>query len=607
MKAPSALAGLILVTVAVLGLAADAAAEPAVFEEEEVVVTAKSVKTPVPQTLGFTEIITQQDIQEAGATQDSLAGALAANGQPVDENGANGPAALQLDGAPAGQTQVMVNGVAAQGGFSGQADLSAFPAIGVERIEIAHGPLSAMNGANALGGVVNVVTDLTGAARNRVALTEGAFQTGRFNLAMTRDDWGIAAGVSHSDGDRSRSGATGRYLLGQYDFLQEDDQYLRLYLQAFNKTAEDPGPESAPKARAEQSDANYALQLNGKRPWAGGDWEYKLYSQRWETEYDDPDAFRHDRYHSTVFGADAAGGYAWGGHEVQSGVSLKRTLFDIANTVYDGERTQEDWALFAQDTYSLNDRLWLVGGLRQEWSSDFDSPLLPRLGLVQTVNPDLTVKYGYGKAFRAPAPRELYGEGSWAVGNPALRPEDGERFDLSAEYRQGGSEWQINLFRTRLKDGISWVPVNPADLSAGYTWRNFAKGRADGVTVGWKRTWRQWITGRVDYHWLDRQDQGTDGVYRSNNFFGRHQLVLDLTLSQPRYDYGFSWRFVADRTSDGVELPDYDLIDLNFRYRFNPRLTLGVGCTNLTDRRYAIQKDYPMPGRSIQVTMEYFF
>ncbi len=597
--------GLFLVIAAVIGLAASAVAETPEYEEDEVVVTAAPLQPPPePQTLGMTEVITGPEVKQSGP--DNVAATLAADGQPVAQSGGSAPANLRLDGTEAGQTAVLINGMPLDDG-AGRFDLAEYPTVGVKEIAISHGPFAVGNGADALGGVANIVSDLTGGAesQNQVSFGGGSFGSSRLNLAVSQDRWGFAAGLHDSDGDRQRSGVSGGYFLGQYDFIQADQEYLRLYLQAFRKKAEVPGSEIAPKNDAEQLAEDYAIHLSGKRLWTDTTLEYNLYGQRWNQHYDEPG--EHDRYHGTGLGGDATGMYQWGDHAFQAGVSLKQSDLNGAN----GDHDQNAAALYAQDTYRMNSSFQWVGGLRQDWNSRDDSPLLPRLGLIQTVNDRLTVKYGYGKVFRAPSLAELYLDQplSGITSNPNLQAERGDRFDITAEYRQDQdrSVWQFNLFHNRLTDGISWVPLDLSQLAAGYKLTNFARTRTDGFSVGWQRRWLDRLSSRADYHWLSREDRGTDGAYRTNNFLGRNQFGLGLTFSQAQWDADLAWRLVWDRISVGVELPDYQLVDLNFHYRYNTKLSFSIGCTNLTDEHYAIQAGYPMPGRAFQLTMDYLF
>ncbi|HLO61348.1 MAG TPA: TonB-dependent receptor, partial [Azonexus sp.] len=76
--------------------------------------------------------------------------------------------------------------------------------------------------------------------------------------------------------------------------------------------------------------------------------------------------------------------------------------------------------LYAQDEWNFARDWTLTGGLRYDSYSDFGSTTNPRLALVWEVRQDLTAKLMYGTAFRAPSFVEQYATGNpVALGNPA--------------------------------------------------------------------------------------------------------------------------------------------------------------------------------------------
>lgn len=76
--------------------------------------------------------------------------------QGVDQRG--GASGISLQGLPAGRTLVLVDGRPVAGDTGGIVDLGQFPAAMLERIEIVEGPMSALYGSDALGGVINLIT-----------------------------------------------------------------------------------------------------------------------------------------------------------------------------------------------------------------------------------------------------------------------------------------------------------------------------------------------------------------------------------------------------------------------------------------------------------------
>ncbi len=66
---------------------------------------------------------------------------------------------LSIRGSTAGQVLVLIDGQRLNTAQSGEVDLSILPSDQVERVEVVRGGASAQYGADAVGGVVNIITD----------------------------------------------------------------------------------------------------------------------------------------------------------------------------------------------------------------------------------------------------------------------------------------------------------------------------------------------------------------------------------------------------------------------------------------------------------------
>jgi outer membrane receptor protein involved in Fe transport len=98
-------------------------------------------------------------------------------------------------------------------------------------------------------------------------------------------------------------------------------------------------------------------------------------------------------------------------------------------------------AAFVHDELQLRSWLWLTGGLRFDWFSDFGTTWNPRAAVVVRPHRTVSFKLLYGRAFRAPSFRDLYDEtgvsetagGLIIAGNPHLRPEVTDTAETSVE------------------------------------------------------------------------------------------------------------------------------------------------------------------------------
>jgi outer membrane cobalamin receptor len=573
----------------------------AMGEDPETVVTATRTPEKKSQTPGESDVVTKEEIKESEAT--FIDEVLMDNGYVISTNGGMSQVAtIQLDGCKSEQTLVLMNGVPMNTGLSGVVDISYLPTTGIERIEVAHGPLSSLYGSSAIGGVVNIITDLTGDPFAQFSMNTGSFHTNGLNLRFQEEKWGLAFGGNRTGGYRENSENRSYYLLGQYDIKETDEEYLKLYWQLMNKAGEDPGHIAFP-LQAERSEDNYGINLNGAHRLWGGRWEYKLFTQYLDYHYHDYGNSQYDRHETYHYGFDMAGSYNFGKHQLLPGLMIRRE--QLASTMC-GDRFRNDFGLFIQDSWQLHDRLKLVAGLRQDFYSDYASPLSPKFSLIVNVSEEVTLKLGYGKTFRVPTFGDLYWNEPGLIGNPNLKPEKGERYDLVGEWRRNQQSLSINIYRSKLWDGLDWQPIDPDAYYPDWHVVNVSKVHTQGVNIQWENQLFEILTARIGYNLLDKKgfDPLTQRYSQDLNHFGKHQFNLGLGLKYNQWTSQINWYYVANRNN---RLPDYNVVNLNMRYALSDGLRFSLDLDNLGDQEYEINQGYPMPERSFSLGITYEF
>src|SRR5688572_12388620 len=125
---------------------------------QRIVVTAARTEQPLPDALPSTRVITRSEIEATQASD--LPGLLRAlTSIDIAQSGPLGAqTSLFLRGADSRQTLVLVDGVPLVRADFGTASWQHLPLDQIERVEIVRGNLSSLYGAQAVGGVVQIVT-----------------------------------------------------------------------------------------------------------------------------------------------------------------------------------------------------------------------------------------------------------------------------------------------------------------------------------------------------------------------------------------------------------------------------------------------------------------
>lgn len=573
--------------------------------EEEVVVTAARLPLRQAETPGLTIVVDREAIRQS--TGKNLSTLIVEAGFPVSASGGDfAQASVQLGGFSANQSLVLFNGVPVNPGPVGEVDLSLFPAAVLARVEISRGPLSPLYGANAMGGVVNIETALSGEERSGFFLGGGSFNSGEMDLFLKRERWGLAAGGGSSAGYRPNSDAKKTYLSGEYSFRPAGKDNDRLVLQGhfLTKDAGIPGMISSPSG-GRQSDQRFILNLSGKNQTAKNLWEYRIFTQSWDNRY--KSEFGADRHRVEGHGAELSGRREAGNHILLAGISL---AYDDFSSTKSGQNNRSHGGVFLQDLWTLRRGLVLLTGLRWDVSSDYGAALSPRVNLIKNLTKNLSIKAGYGRAFRPPTVNELYwhedyGNPDWNMfGNPDLRPEKGESYDLTLHWQgRTGSTLTAGFYRSRLTDGIAWQQE-----ATGYIAQNVDRVKITGLDLRWERRTKNGYGGDIAYTWLNRQDWKAGTGYAKNTRLGEHRAAVGVTFTRGPWQVRTCWQLVAGRTPQwGQAMPDYGLLDTALIYRTRNGYDLKLAVNNLLDTAYEINAGYPMPGRNLEVSIYHAF
>ena len=512
-----------------------------------------------------------------------------------------GPAGQQTSlftrGTNSNQTLLLWNGIQLNDPYFGGANWQFVPLDGVERVEVARGPFSALYGSNAVGGVVQVLT--------------GSRQGGTVNLEGGEYGYkrgGIAAGGNLGS---ARFDVTGSVRRGGNEFVNDDfdsqegvaralwgigqGSSLGLLVRANDSKTGIPfsGAQVSPHRRISWQEREVAVPFRSER----GPWQVEAQLSR--TDFDN--AFRDpDDPYSQIADTESqatrgrAVGSWHGGEDLRISVGAETERLEV--TASSGTFTnldaasQRTWAAFGQASWGKGPvRLDL--GLRRDDNNVYGGQTSLRAGTVVKLGQDTLLRASYGEAFRAPSLGELFFPGS---GNPDLQPEDSQSYELGLEHTAGGWRFVLTGFESRVRNLIDFEFVTFTNVNIGR-----ARSRGVEAEVGF----RQGIfNASVNGTWLDAEDQDT-GLPLLRRPERSANLIL--TARPGPWTLNLVGRYVGDRADFDPETfgrtvnPSYTRVDLAARWRALAWLSPYARVENLTDEEYSQALGFPSPGRTL--------
>lgn len=562
--------------------------EPAVEVTAPVVVTGSRTERPLSEAPVATQVIGRAEIRESGAR--NVAELL--EEQPgvymAPSFAGSGP---ELQGLDSSYTLVLVDGQRAIGRIGGVIDLRRYPLEDIERIEIVRGASSALYGADALAGVINIIT-----RRSRRAL-EAQAEAGYGD--RHRVDLSGRVGASGGAGWSSLSGALHR--VDAYDLDPSDvttsgseiEQYeaalragrrigeaLELAAHAdYRYRAQDGVDESGGGAVLDRRNRTEEATFSLRPEWTPSA-ETKLSLRAGYSYF--RDQFMLDQRQGVALDEyqDTREQLAQGGAQLDTWLHPSHFTSVGVEGLYEhlrserlasGRGDRQRGAIYAQDEWTLLEGplLVLLPGARLDIDSDFGAYATPRLALRFDPTSALTLRASAGLGFRAPDFREQLlffenpGAGYVVVGNPDLEPERSRNVTLGAELHPLREVWlSVSLFRNDLSDMISTEIESTGDAAAAtrFRYENVRSAYTQGVEANLRLHPLGGLRLDFGYSFIDTKDEDLD---RPLSGRPRHRATLALTHREPSIGFETVWRaaligertFYEDTDGDGSEEP----------------------------------------------------
>ena len=607
------LAALVGASLAGTAYAADEAAIG--YEEKhtlsDTVVTAQRREKRDLDTPATTTIITAKDIEKAGYRNvfeaiDQQIGSTSTSYGETGQDFGFAAGRVTLRGYDRG-TLVMVNGVPMN--LKNYPSTENIPASMVERIEIVQGAASTLYGAEAMGGVVNIILkkptdgetefELSQTVGNYFKKSEATYTDDRVIVDVSREwlknrphsngfgidkiswvDWWVGKGK------RDRVGIIARLndeLTLNYNYL--DGNITRGGIR-YNKSGSVFVPTST-RYSYRYNDLRHTASLvyqgrdNGIHAVLG-------YNYRKVDGYNNLTGKKNDAnatMDSQIF--DIQKNWKFGQDSMVLGYSYKREGIDTPASNRTAMRGAN--SLYASYSKQFTPKFNFTLGMRGEWINDPEEDqrvFMPQFQTEYKFDPNTAWYTNIGKAFQMPTVDDSF---RYTHFNPTgLKPESGWTYETGIKLRRGNDTWKAAVYHMDMKNKIGWKYNMPTDEHYAV---NTGKFRNTGIEIEYAKRfndrWKLTVGGSISNPEVQNPDAADKAWVQDA---ARLQGLVRLDYQMAKWQANMNLKYLGDREytaqryGAAQDVPDKIQLNMNFIYTAGRYDKVTLGVYNLLDR-----------------------
>lgn len=533
----------------------------------------------------------------------------------------------------------------------------------IERIEVLKGPSSVLYGSDAMGGIVNVITKQASArpfdAEGGVAyIGSGNGFAEYLNVSGTLGRFSYILGGFNTDmrdlylSDHDRLGNTSYYSKGgnaQLSYAFTDDIKLTFKSEYFDLNARTATTDSGdyadftahiPKWRriknslglemtnlndylarisvsayVQSNDKDFNSQVSASGPYVTVDNDQDSYGGNLQLELSLGELF-----YLTL---------GWDGKEDKLSATTGAQINQYFSISYDDDDyKQSTHAAYALLDTFITDRLTFSAGVRWNYvktepgtttvfgsdhSSFSNTRFVGSAGLVYRAFDNAAFRLNWSQGYRVPNIQELYlttFTGEMQVGNPDLKPETSDNFEVGFRYDGPSLKADLALFYTRADDYIETYEISGMSYMRTYTYRNIASAESVGAEVNLSYAF-DYVTPYLDFTAMQRKyDTGTQRSYYTGTpkLKGRAGVRYEDSFRGLPFYGDFFLRFASQSRNDNLDGSSYFdsthyagyvtyNLQLGCAFGEEEQYKVYAGVDNILDRDYQTSELIKEPGR----------
>ncbi|MFD1197938.1 TonB-dependent receptor domain-containing protein [Brucella gallinifaecis] len=649
------------------GVNEDATAADGSIILKQIVVSASSVATELKDAPASISVVDQDKLQQRGSAD--ITEALRTVPGVNIGFGSDGTRGISMRGMGSGYTLILIDGKRVNAGLTTMrhynGDYNWIPIDAIERIEVVRGPMSTLYGSDAMGGVVNIITKKADQHWTG-SLTAEWNQPDNNGTGLQKKLSGYISGpIVPNELTFTAYGSLGRQKPADpndqngIEVARGIDDYeintKFTWTPTTNQTFEIEGGTGLEKYKPYLSEGQIDTNTEIRRTTGSfrhiGEWDFGTSTITGQIEHAVNKHDTTDRTGTAITGdtAISVNTYIldgklsmpldfWFEQDLTVGAEYRyENMKDPENLGKDntltgttGSPETSMWtaAVFLEDQIKLREDLKLTAGLRLDQHQEFGTHASPRVYLNYDLTEKLTLRAGWAQAFKAPNLRQLNpnwvqvsrGRGCGAVGgpcemvgNPDLKPETSNSFEVGAQYTDDLWEAGLTYFYNEIDDKITSARVASLILPDGTKYVqqvNIDKARTQGLEGGltiyphpdW--TWNNTFT-----YLFESKNLETGMPLSADPEYSVHtelswRVRENLNLIASMDFYGKQVDYTANpETLVAQNVSAYNITNFSFKYDPTDNFTLRAGVNNIFDKQPRTESNYAENGRSYFVSL----
>ncbi|WP_407409346.1 TonB-dependent receptor plug domain-containing protein [Acinetobacter sp.] len=486
-------------------------------------------------------------------------------------------ASVFLRGSNAAHTLILQDGMRSNTATVAGTNLHLIDSADIKQIEILKGPASVQYGTDAIGGVIQLIS--------QTPTTHGAFTSIELGENNT---YKSIVGVDAAE--------NGYYAQIRGQRLETDGE------QIISNQAKKAGfDQKGYSAKLGVDQDNFGLSAEFKENEGHGDYfsygaaqaydfTNRLYNLKgnlklnpnlvWETrlsKFEDEYAVVQSDYPSTVVTEqqELESNIQWQinpAHKLLAGVHYNKTEAESVNTFKDDN---DSTGYYVQHQYQ-NHVISTQAGVRLEDNQQFGSHTVGQVAARYHLSPASSIYANVGTAFRAPVVGQIISEPVWWGGNPDLKPEESVSYEIGFDHLINPS---VSLYGSAFHTQVDNVMVSGALTN--WVFENMGSATFNGAELGLKWTQNDFYA-NAEYAYIQAKNDDED-----KDLPNRPRQNFNLSLGWDNGHYGASTSLVAKgKAQDSLDVPGYAAIDMNAYWQVNPHLKTFVNIRNVGDTQY---------------------